>query len=48
MNSRFTKYTEGLEAKWQELKSMPSVIAGKVPRDTPEGGVYLFSGKLRN
>jgi hypothetical protein len=34
---------EGLDAKCQALLAMNPVVAGNVSKDTPEGGVYLFS-----
>ena len=43
MNQRFAGLVTPLEDKCQELLAMQSVEASQVPRDTPVGGVYLFS-----
>lgn len=48
MNSRFATYISELDAKWQELKKMPPVIAEEIPRQTPMGGIYLFSEGGKN
>jgi hypothetical protein len=43
MNPKFLKLTNRLEEKFRALKSMRPLVAEKVPKDTPKGGVYLFS-----
>ena len=43
MNKRFREIAEGLESKYEALLEMAPVIAAEVPKDTPVGGVYLFS-----
>jgi hypothetical protein len=43
MNDRFRKIAEDLEKKCAALLAMESVIANDVPKDTPIGGIYLFS-----
>jgi hypothetical protein len=43
MNARFRDLVDGLERQCQQLLSLEPVIAQNVPKDTPVGGVYLFS-----
>ncbi len=43
MNPRFAELVTPLEDKCRELLAMSPVKASSVPRDTPVGGVYLFS-----
>src|SRR3989338_5507208 len=43
MNRRFWQLVGVLDRKWQALVAMRRVLAVNVPRDTPTGGVYLFS-----
>ena len=43
MNRRFAELVAPLEDKCRELLAMSQIEASKVPRDTPVGGVYLFS-----
>jgi len=43
MNKIFQKLIEGLESRCQALLTMVPVMAEDIPRDTPVGGVYLFS-----
>ena len=43
MNHQFAALMEPLEAKCRALLAMPPVAAADVPRETPIGGVYLFS-----
>jgi hypothetical protein len=43
MNKRFREIAAGLERKCEVLLAMVPVIAADVPKDTPLGGVYLFS-----
>ena len=43
MNERFRALADTLDGKYAALLSMRAVVAGDIPRDTPVGGVYLFS-----
>ena len=43
VHQRFAALVDQLEVKCQELLAMPPVAAEDVPRDTPRGGIYLFS-----
>jgi hypothetical protein len=43
VNPEFKKLTDGLHEKYLQLISMPPVTIDTAPRDTPKGGVYLFS-----
>ncbi len=43
MNERFRQLIEGLHVKLESLMSMPPVTVDTAPRETPKGGVYLFS-----
>jgi hypothetical protein len=43
MDARFAEVIESLYPKYEALMGMKPVIVETVPRDTPVGGVYLFS-----
>jgi hypothetical protein len=43
MNSKFQSLTEHLDANFRSLMEMSPVVAEEVSRNTPIGGVYLFS-----
>ena len=48
MNARFQKLIENLQRKFETLMSMAPVTVDTAPRDTPKGGVYLFSSGGRH
>ena len=48
MDKKFQDIIEGLHKKYEELISMSSITVDTAPKDTPTGGVYLFSEKDRN
>jgi len=48
MNPRFADLIESLHAKLESLISMAPVTVDTVPKDTPKGGVYLFSSAGRH
>ena len=48
MNRKFQDFVEGLHKKYEELISMLPLTVDTVPKDTPKGGVYLFSEDGRN
>lgn len=43
MNSEFAAFIGGLPEKYEKLMAMPGFTMDALPRDTPEGGVYLFT-----
>lgn len=43
MNKRFCDMVDALHSNYEALIAMDPVPAGEVPKDTPVGGVYLFS-----
>ncbi len=43
MDPTFAILTEQLDAKYRRLMAMAPVVAEQVPRNTPVGGIYLFS-----
>ncbi len=43
MDERFSEFANSLHPKYEALIRMPPVKMDGVPRDTPLGGVYLFS-----
>lgn len=43
MDRKFQDLIEGLHNKYEELICMPPLTVDTAPKDTPEGGVYLFS-----
>jgi len=43
MNNRFQKLIDTLPDKYQTLMNMQPVTVDTAPRNTPKGGVYLFS-----
>ena len=43
MDARFAEVIESLHPKYEALMAMTPVTVETVPRDTPIGGVYLFS-----
>jgi hypothetical protein len=43
MHPTFTKLLEGLHPKYEQLMAMSPCRAGKLPKDMPKQGVYLFS-----
>ncbi len=43
MNELFRAMLDTLHSKYEALVAMDAVPAGEVPKDTPVGGVYLFS-----
>jgi hypothetical protein len=43
MDHQFAKIVNSLHAKYEELMAMEPVTIDTAPRDTPVGGVYLFS-----
>jgi len=48
MDSKFQYLIEGLHHKYEELLKMTPVTVDTAPKDTPKGGVYLFSEGSRN
>ena len=47
MNPRFNGLIESLHSKLQSLISMVPVTVDTPPKDSPKGGVYLFSQRRR-
>ena len=45
MVPRFSTLIEHLHSKFEVLVSMAPVTVNSVPRDSPKGGIYLFSNK---
>lgn len=43
MDQRFQKLVEDLHTKFEALIAMEPVTIASAPKDSPEGGVYLFS-----
>ncbi len=43
MNEKFRVFVEGLHPKFENLMSMEPLTEGKLPKDMPESGIYLFS-----
>jgi hypothetical protein len=43
MNKRFRDMVDALPSKYESLAAMDPIRADEVPKDTPVGGVYLFS-----
>jgi hypothetical protein len=43
MNERFRALVDAFHHKYEALLEMRLVVASDIPRDTPIGGVYLFS-----
>lgn len=45
MNPRFSRLIESFHSRYEALISMVPVTVDTAPRDTPKGGIYLFSTK---
>ena len=43
MHPDYLAVSDQLDAKYRALMAMEPIVAEEVPRDTPEGGIYLFS-----
>jgi hypothetical protein len=43
MNEQFRIFVEGLHPKFEKLMTMEPVINGKLPKNMPKSGIYLFS-----
>lgn len=43
MNPQFAALIESLNSKFELLMSMPPVTVDTAPKDTPKGGIYLFT-----
>jgi hypothetical protein len=48
MDKKFQVLIEGLHQKYEELLRMSPVTVDTAPKDTPKGGVYLFSEGSQN
>jgi hypothetical protein len=48
MDRKFKVLIEGLHQRYEELLRMSPVTVDTAPRDTPKGGVYLFSEGSQN
>jgi hypothetical protein len=48
MNPQFAALIESLDSKYESLMSMAPVTVDTAPKDTPKGGVYLFSSGGRH
>ena len=48
MDRKFKVLIEGLHQKYEELLRMSPVTVDTAPKDTPKGGVYLFSEGSQN
>jgi len=48
MDSKFAKYTENLQEKYEQLIEMEPVTMEAPLHNTPKGGVYLFSEGANN
>lgn len=48
MDRKFKDLVVGLQHKYEALISMTPVTVDTAPKDTPKGGVYLFSEGSQN
>ena len=48
MNEDFRRLVNSLDPSFRQLVEMEPVRGGRLPRDTPEGGVYLFTERGRH